>query len=114
MCFKETNGFSPAGCKQRQISDTALRKGFQETIGNIRAVLREDILAECKALVSRAREHWFMSARAPHNHDVEACSSAGFGSCGNTDKADSSVMTVQEVPCRAAEHGVGFLFVLHS
>lgn len=40
------NVFSPAGCKQKQISDTALQSGFQETTRNIRAVLIDDILAE--------------------------------------------------------------------
>lgn len=47
---KSSHSTFPAGCKQKQISDTALQKGFQETIRNIRAVLIDDILAEYKLL----------------------------------------------------------------
>lgn len=45
---------------------------------------------------------------------VQACNLAGFVSCWDTDKADSSVMKVQEAPCQAAERGIGFLFIYFS
>lgn len=44
---------------------------------------------------------------------VEACGSAGLASCGNTDKADSPQMNIQEAACQVAGCRIGFLFVLH-
>lgn len=43
---KKPNVISPAGRRQKPISDAALQKGLRETIRNIRAVLIEDILAQ--------------------------------------------------------------------